>query len=248
MKKLICLLSISLLLLSSCSEEPGPTSLTADTILLKKTIDTNTDGSIVTTTFTYDGKKVVKITNDAILGTNLFFTYTGNLITKIEYKLSNGLTEHTEVFQYDAENKLKTFIRLQPLGSYGEKETYTYNSGDGSISVISYTGDLVAQEELSGAGIIYFQDGEVSRITTTDGTTHNYAYDTKNFTFKNSIGLAKISFVGGEAGGAMHNIISETTSGASDIYDFTYNSHGFPLTCTETIDGVVETNTQFFYE
>jgi hypothetical protein len=138
MKKFILLFCAMALALTSCSSD-NDSSPSSDLVLLKKTISTDSDGEKITTIYKYDGNKIVSIIDDA--GEfNRYFTYTGDLITKIEYKLPNGTIDQINTYEYDSNKRLITFVRVEPLDELGSKEVYTYNT-DGSVSITDYRGD-----------------------------------------------------------------------------------------------------------
>lgn len=236
---MFCFLAIGAMTLTSCSSDDNGGS---GTILLKKTIETFDDGSTMTSTATYDGTKIKKITTDQ--GFTLDFTYTGNLITKMEYKFI-GVLFQTDIYSYDANENLTSYVRLEHEDGLGAKEVYVHNP-DGTISVTAYSGDLTSQTTLDGTGTITFlANGEVDSITTTYSDDHTYTYDNKNNPFKNVTGYGKISWVDTEAAGIMHNITLDDTS-FDTTTTYTYNGNDFPATATETYDGE-QTTTEFFY-
>jgi hypothetical protein len=83
MKKILLLLSFSVVLLSSCSSDDSSPS-ESQPLLLK----TMTEGDVLfgqtVTHFTYNGNKLVEIFKDGDDDYADVYTYTGDLITKIE--------------------------------------------------------------------------------------------------------------------------------------------------------------------
>lgn len=244
MKKLICLLSATLLMLTSCSSDNATDDQSnndGNSVLLKKSIVTY-DGESVTYNYNYNGNKLVSVVNDGG-DSNCHITYTGDLITKMEY--GDG-DEQTNFYEYDSSYRLVTFKMIEALDDLGHKETYVYNS-DGTISVTEYIGDATTQTELNGTGTVTFLNGEVSQIESTSSSGVSYTYDDKNNPFKNVLGIDKIAFAGARlTDGILHNVVSETGENETS-YTYTYNSGNYPLTSTETYEGEV-TVEQFFYE
>jgi hypothetical protein len=242
MKKLFCFLAIGALTLTSCSsssDDDGGSGV----VLLKKTIETDSDGNTFTSQATYNGTKISKITADG--GFVLYFTYTGDLITKIEYKLG-GVLIQTDSFSYDGSQRLISYVRLEHDDAYGAKELYVHN-GDDSIGITAYSGDLTSQTTLDGTGTITFlANGEVGTITTDFSDSHTYTYDTKNNPFKNVTGYSKISWVDASATGILHNITSDDSSFDTTTTTYTYNSGDYPTEAVET-SGVDQATTTFFY-
>lgn len=251
-KNLLCLFS-ALLVLASCSSDvtredeiiddvPTPVGQ----ILLKKMIEKYDNGVTRTITNTYDGNKLVsQIYNNSKEG--IYYTYAGNLITKMEFKLADGSVEQVNSYEYNDKGKLVIFKRIDPIEDLGNKEVYTHNA-DGSISVLEYIGDSKTQTKENATRKITFLNGEVAEITSTNSPNHKYTYDTKNNPSKNILGMDKIAFVDGEADGILHNTLTDT-SGAelSASYTYTYNTDNYPATSVETSeDGKI--TTQYFYQ
>jgi hypothetical protein len=228
---------------------PGSDGSSSDTStgLLKKTIDTYPDGTKTTTNYNYNGNKLVSITDDYPEESDLYFTYTGNLITKIEYKFPGGIVDQVNSYTYNADGKIATYIMIDPISKLGKKEVYTYNT-DGSVSVIEYIGDDQSQTQADSTSTIKFLNGEVSEITNSNSPNHKYLYDTKNNPTKNVLGWNKIEFGAGESGGGiLHNEISDTYGTRVWTNTYTYNSNGYPETSIETDADGEKTTTQYFY-
>ena len=248
MKKILCLFGALTFALTSCSSDDDSSgSPSSDLVLLKKTITTDSDGEKVTVTYKYNGNKIVSIT-DSQGEFDRYFTYTGDLITKIEYKLPGGAVDQINTYEYDSNNRLITFIRVEPFDEWGSKEVYTYNN-DGSVSIKSYSGDDKTQTVFDGDGKVIFTDGEVTKITTNYSPSRSYIYDDKNNPMKNVLGFDKLAFEDSEASGILHNIVSEKDLDYDEVtatYVFTYNSAGYPTKSTESEEGEVAT-VEFFY-
>ncbi|WP_431244293.1 hypothetical protein ACQ9BO_08045 [Flavobacterium sp. P21] len=246
MKKILCLFGALTLLLNSCSSDDS-SSDSSDLVLLKKTIITDSDGEKVTTIYKYDGNKIVSAVDDSG-DTGLYYTYTGDLITKIEFKYPDGTIDQINTFSYNAEGKLTTFVRVEPNIDWGHKEVYTYNT-DGTILVKSYSGDSKTQTGGGVTSTIKFVDGEVSEIVaiTANQPDHKYTYDNKNNPAKNILGMDKIAFADGEGSGVKFNILTDTADG--DLWTkstFTYNDQGYP---TKEVDKGSESlgTIEYFY-
>lgn len=256
MKKLLFLVSVSIVFFSSCipnpEENPDP-YVPPVTVLLQKTVDTYDNGDIVTTNFTYNGTKIVSIVDDMPDEWDAYYTYTGDLITKLEWKDSDGVVQQYSTFEYDDTSRLVTYKRIEPLDDLGSKETYIYNI-DGTVSVTYFSGDATTQTDAAGTGTVTFAAGEISSIHTVNGSqefTQNYTYDNKNNPFMNVTGWSKIAFVEAVGEGVRHNVVSimttETGVPTSTFnYTFTYASD-FPATGrTDDADGNYDTD--FYYQ
>lgn len=252
-RKLLCLFT-ALIVLNSCSSDykEDETPANESVILLKKTIDKDSDGSVLTTTYTYNGNKIVSQVNN--LKEGIYYTYTGDLITKMDFKLADGTIEQVNTYEYDAAGKLITFKRIDPIEDLGNKEVYSYNA-DGSISVVEYIGDSKTQTQKNATSKITVSNGEVIEIVPTNSPNHKYTHDTKNNPYKNVLGMGKIAFVDGEADGILHNILTDKSgneiwSNYLNTYTYTYNSDNYLVTSTDTEtsdDGTEKSSTEYFY-
>lgn len=248
MKKILYLWVLATALLTSCSSGDSA-SVTADDILVTKSIRTRaSDGSVLTTYHTYDGKKAVKSENSN--GNYETYTYTGDLLTQVKnYNAADALIG-TETFTYNSNNQLVAYVRVDVIGNTGTKETYVYNP-DGTVATTSYSGNGVSQTTPSGTGIIVISGGEVVMSQTSTGYMYMYTYDTKNNPFKNITGFDKLVVIGGQiSGGIQHNIVTND-NGAGTVFNsvYTYNALNFPLTATKT-EGTTASSTittQYFY-
>lgn len=224
-----------------------------DTVFLQQTIDSYTDGNVITTDYNYNGNRLVSIiSNDAVDTSDLYFSYTGSLITKMEYKFEDGTVEQTETFEYDANNSLIAYKLVVPddQGGYGFRYTYVYNA-DGTITGTKYIGDATSQEDLSLTETISFTDGEVTSIVTSTGSSYTYTYDTKNNPLRNVVGLSKIAFAGGEGNSAIFNLTREVIVNGleTNTYNYTYQylPNNYPTQSIQD-EGDGEYTTQYLYQ
>ena len=103
MKKLLYLFAFLMVVLSSCTSDNDDTS---SPVLLTRYVETLEDGSTFTMNFNYNGNKLLGSTGDFNSSTTV--TYTGNLITKIEYYTDTTL-DQKDIFTYNTDNKLITY-------------------------------------------------------------------------------------------------------------------------------------------
>ncbi|WP_125722508.1 membrane lipoprotein lipid attachment site-containing protein [Flavobacterium ustbae] len=243
MKKILCLFGALTLLLTSCSSDESPSNGSTDSVFLKKTISTYSDGSKVTTNYTYNGNKIVSIIDDSG-ESNAYYTYTGDLITKLEYKLPGGTVEQVNTYAYSTDGKLTTFVRIDPEMDWGNKEVYTYNT-DGTVTVKEYIGDATTQTTLNSTGTVKFSNGEVVEMINDTHSSHTYTYDTKNNPLKNVAGWNKINFTDAEANDVLHNMLTDKAEGELWYsYTYTYNDANYPVKAVESIE---EETVEFFY-
>lgn len=255
MKKLLCLLSFAALLMSSCSSgDSSSTPATETDVLVTKTVESYSNGDpSITTNFTYNGKKIVGVSDSD--GYYDQFFYTGNLITNVKHYDSDDILQEEETFTYNSSGDLVTYLIVESQLDNGHKETYVHNS-NGTISVSSYSGSATVQNNLSTTGLVYFVNGEVSKYETSIGasleSTTLYTYDTKNNPYKNITGYDKIAFIDSESNGFSHNVLTQNmnSTGFDESYTsvYTYNTLNYPLTQVETdnSDGST-TSTQYTY-
>ncbi|KGO88880.1 hypothetical protein Q764_10735 [Flavobacterium suncheonense GH29-5 = DSM 17707] len=249
MKKLIYAFSALALLFASCSSDNDSSSEdTSGPVLLKKLIETDFNGDVYTTDYFYNGNKLIKTVNDD--GTYQNITYTGNLITKMEFFSETDQLEQTDLFVYNENEQLVNFQRLLHNEDLGFKEVYVYDAS-GNVAVTYYDGDLASQTNETGTGNVTFLNGEISVMTDMDaGVTKTYTYDTKNTPFKNVLGMGKLSFYdSGNDQGINHNVVMLTKSdGESVTSTYTYNSSDYPVTCVDDDSVLGNISYQFFYE
>lgn len=250
MKKLLFLISI--LFFTACSSDDD-NKANSETILVTKIVETY-EGNGTTDTYTtylnYDGSKLVGQTFD-IPNSNAAVTYTGNLITKIEYFYNSNLAQEV-LYAYDSSERLINFKRYEYGGSndFGVNVDYVYNS-DGTVSYEKESGNLPTLNP-SSTGVINFNtDGSVSTIVASNGYTYTYTYDTKNSPFKNIMGIDKLIFEDDEASNfILHNFLTRIEdSGFSTTttnYSYTYNSNNYPTQLLQDDGSSIKTK-QYFY-
>lgn len=241
MKKILCLFTALTLVLASCSSDDS-SSDSSNSVLLKKTINTDNKGKKITTNYTYNGNKIVSSIDD--LGdSNAYYTYTGDLITKLECKLPDGTVELVNTYNY-TDGKLTTFVRINPDMDWGYKEIYTYNA-DGTITVEKYVGDSKTQALHNATGTVKFSNGEVIEIFDDNSSNHKYTHDTKNNPMKNVLGWNKINFTDGEGPAVIHNMLTDKVGAEFwGNYTYTYNGDEYPII---SIDSVEEETVEYFY-
>jgi hypothetical protein len=254
MKKILCLLIVAIGLFWSCipnpEENPDPEVFVNTNVLLTKTIAVFNNGNVITTNYTYDGNKLVSIIDNNVSDPrNEYYTYTGDLITKIESKAIDGTIVETEVFSYNSDNKLTSEVVSNLIDNNGDKYNYVYST-DGTISVTQFIGNATTQTQLNSTETITFADGEVATIISSSGNNLTYTYDSKNNPLKNVTGMDKIAYSGSESRGILHNIIKEVNTLPSNAYTFTYAftyANDYPISSTQDDLGVGEYTTQYFY-
>lgn len=252
MKKIFTLGALALFLMTSCSSDdssdPVDNGNETGTVLLKKSIETDTDGYEYTNYFNYNGNQLTSVTDSE--GGEMNFYYENNLLVKIEY-FEDGTITQRDLFTYDANNKLATSVILDLDEDWANKMLYTHNS-DGTVSIEDYTGDLTEQTNLYGNGVVTYSNNNIVNytLTSTGGNSVSsvYTFDSKNNPLKNMSAFDIFNLAYQEGG--HNNTLSYTNEayGESETTVYTYNSDNYPVTSTETDGNGDVTVTQYFYE
>lgn len=257
MKKNFILISAIALVFTSCSSDDSPSEEVSSSVLVKKMILMSTDEGDDsywnnTINFSYNGTKLTQSIDED--GYKSVYTYTGDLITKIEY-FDGSTLDSQDLFSYNSNGKLIEYRDLDVSNDYERKFTYTYNS-NGTVTVTEYTGTIGnTTVSLFTPNIYTFANGE---LTSTDNISI-ISYDSKNNPFKNVTGYQEIMTLEFTDDymitfGRNQNFVSapvgtSTTEGSFSTY--TYNSDNYPVTSATTANysggfsGTV--NVQYFY-
>ncbi|MEO8516535.1 MAG: hypothetical protein ABI426_07315 [Flavobacterium sp.] len=241
MRKRICLLSVFVILLSSCTQDsPSPASgstINQNDVLVKEVYYGPRPGPPEqnwTHKFTYNGKKISKISIGPFYPFEKRYTYTGDLITSEElFRVSNTSSSLYEryVYEYDANGRLE-IVRKQS-GATGSTlylyKKYTYNT-DGTV---------VENSNPSVVTTFYFNNGNIVKtvqVTPTGNNTLNYTYDNANAPFRNITGFNKLMILWGinpdYSYGNQHNIKSIIYSSGEVYFKVAYTYDlltNFPL-------------------
>jgi hypothetical protein len=221
-------------------------------ILLKKIVKTSGVDIITDEEYTYQGNKILTRTADGLYRIYKY-TYTGNLITKIErfHGSLDNLFEITEYYysgndiiqskRYDGDGILANIEDIVDNSDNTKNVTSTSYDNNLPTSVITYK--------------LYFLNGEINKLVlfSDDGSgsieeTTTFFYDNKNNPMKNVTGLN--SFIGIISIGKSHNLIKELHSGNigpdyTEEYLYEYNSDGYPTTRNQVGDSTA--SYQFIY-
>lgn len=250
MKNLLFILSLSSLILFSCSSDGDGDSPVIDddnvlvtiddnNVLLKSTTSINKDGSTGTIkTYTYNDNKIDRIyTND----TYRKYTYEGEFITKAEYFTSNDEPLGGGIysfFTYEGNNMTEVESHILYYGNIHDNTTYhlieyfnyKYNN-DGTVTLTSPDYDERADT------YFFSTDGQLIRdersIDSNITNTFYYTYDNKKNPLKNIIGFGLIPPYKN-----IHNKIREeqiNQEGVTFTYElnYIYNSQDYPTSKTD---------------
>ncbi|WP_417942284.1 hypothetical protein [Flavobacterium sp. RS13.1] len=232
MKKFLCLFSaLSVVLLSSCSSDDnnsdGGSSSTA--LPSKITVTTVEDGDTGTLdyTFTYDGNKLKQISlSDA---SKYVFTYTDNLITKVElYK--SGILFSTYVYAYDNSGKLNSRITTRAFSSYSkDKLTLVYNA-NGTVTVNASQIVDGEEGEYYESTIYTFANGNITSTEAIYDDEYSKkitsTFDNKKSPFVNVTGL---------------KLLLDLDLDTDDVFDFYSVNNTLTNKTVDTNEGEVET-------
>ncbi len=216
MKILLYLFSITLLVLTSCSknENTNATPIAGSSTLIKKIIK-NRGSSVEVEYFKYDGNKLITISN----GINFIatYTYTGNVITRIEELVDNKFQNSMDYTYFDG--KLATSVLTRSYDgtiSY----SYTYNT-NGTVSYQESNTGLIS------SGILTLANGNVvkNEVLSPTKVTYTYEYDTKNNPFKNILGFTLMI---NENEMYSPNNLTVDNRNYGRNYKFKYDANGFP--------------------
>ncbi|WP_433765607.1 hypothetical protein [Flavobacterium ginsenosidimutans] len=201
------MLCISLMMLTSCSSDDNSAQNTETSRVPKKQIISSLNSDPVTIDFAFDGNKIVSKTyaNNYVVK----YTYTGDLITKIE------ASDFTDEYAY-TDGKLTTYLRKLPGQDYYDKYSYTYESNDVvSFVVTKITISTGVEEIISEKNIYTLKDGNIIKYETSYATTV-YKYDNKNSPMRNVLGFNKIFQEQPQISSSVNNVISYTVTLANN--------------------------------
>lgn len=253
MKK-IFFTAVTLLLLISCSNDDSPTgeNLNTNGTVLKKIVIIENGAVTFYTDFIYSGVKLKRTINPD--GRSYDYTYTGDLITKIEY-FENNVSKGVQLFEYNINEQMVQSKRLNTDSESGYKTIYTYND-DGTIDVATYAGSTTNQNTLVTTKKAYVQDGQVNKIENyqagTMVNTVEYSYDNKNYPYNGILGYNKLLSYEIGASGNHNNVIQYVFTDANGNVDtssftHTYNSYGF-TTITVPPATLNQAVTHYYYQ
>lgn len=244
MKKLISLTFVLSLFILSCSSNDSQDNSNSGPVLLRKAITTNSQGT-QTANFNYDGNKIVSATTSDGFGNNIYYYYTGDLITKHE-SYNNTVLFRSVLYSYNSQNNLFSTIELNHYNNQGYRTTLTYNSS-GTITYNMYGGDLTSQTLLYGTFTATLINNEITLLKNeSNNTIYTFTYDSKNHFMKNVLGYSKIRMALGS--GTYRNVrgVFQTLtelkitpqSGSqytNETIQLTYNTDNFPISGTSRI-------------
>ncbi len=230
--------------LVSCSTDTGSKKETQPTtsVLVKKIIKTYRPNEVDILTYKYDGNKIVSETWDG--GLTTYYTYTGDVITKIETKGADNITKWSLDYIY---LNGKVAKEIEKSNWETDSRTYTYNAN----GTVSYARTRTGGE--STTGLLTFENGNlVKNEEFYSGqfpftNTAIFGYDTKNNPFKNVLGFNLLLYSNPEDMFSKNNMTQiEVPGNPMDYYTFKYDANGYPTERTGDNPYFPETY-QYFY-
>ncbi|WP_162127265.1 hypothetical protein [Flavobacterium phycosphaerae] len=257
--KLLCIVAIVSLTFASCSTDSDGNQ----SKLLKRLVEVSNDGSSTETVFTYDGNKIISSNSDA---KTTEFTYTNNLITTIVEVDNATLVQNKLDYTYDNNQLVKV------VSSTNYEMHYSHNA-NGTVTYEKTTKDSANNEVKLYHGVLYFQNGNLTKDERTfDDTAANvnstqkvtYQYDSKSNPLVNILGFNKL--LDQSATMSANNIAAinkastviytdtDQIISSNDLYEsaFKYDADNYPseIVSEKPLFGTENSNhlkTQFFY-
>jgi hypothetical protein len=237
MKRIIFAMIIAFALVS-CSEDKDETPVpggAGSQILLTQLVINYPNNQTYTKQYLYeDGNKLSEIIDSN--GNREYYTYSGNFISKIEYRNNNPEYLDERLFTYDNTGRLIEEIFLYHFNSVGTRTVFNY-MGDGNINYETFSGDLISQLEPSLHGTYalgskgeILENNEHSDVNSTNRIL-TYSYDAKNSPYLNIRDDSKdFKFV--LMGGINNTKSFKFVQSGFEVYSyssqFEYNTNGFP--------------------
>ncbi|WP_369766208.1 hypothetical protein [Flavobacterium sp. WC2429] len=261
MKKSALVLVVFMTLLFSCSSDSSGSDspvVVAPSALVKKITTSDSAGKVlVTTTFSYDGNKIVSESwkqNSFSMGTDvgysyrMDYTYTGNLITNIKVNNIFGVPEKLVMstnFVYDSNENLISSIREQYFDSFKMIFKVLYTKIDNNTQEFKmFTTDSRDNIENSSASvkIVFDANRNIIKMGSIDGTNtySSFEYDLKSNPKKNILGFNKMIYFDLPPNFSViyskphldrsNTVLKTNISGYYPTTNqYTYNTNGYPI-------------------
>jgi len=258
MKKLLYLFTASLLVFTSCSKDDNDSSDSTSSILPKKVTTVYSDGDSDIENMVYNGNKIVSVTEKD--GSLAKYTYTGDLITRIDELDEDGKLNYTTEYAY-VSGKLNSSIGKGADADeiYYYKTKYVHN-GDGTVSYDNFRGVISTgvEEEYGVTGKYTFKDGNLLKLEVSyysNDYSYIYEYDTKNNPRKNVLGFSVLLE---DENSSVNNVVKETSTSGSGVnirtntttYTYKYDVNNYPTEVVKNYQSgtsIATETTQFVY-
>ena len=252
MKNLILTLFIASLALTSCTpDDPATPPAVMGGVVPTKIVSSYSGGQVSTSTFTYSGNKILEENiMPATDVSRIKYTYTGDLITKIQYYAGPAYDAFGgDILTYE-NGKVKTTTDIPVAGYNGDlsKETFVYNTDGTVTSTSSSINQTTGVESANGRQMRYtYSAGLITKTESISGGVvgqiTNYTNDSgKNPAFKNVTGFDQTFAEGNLRLSATY----VGNPGANQTFSYTYNANNYPTQVVEPNAYGNETKTQVF--
>lgn len=249
MNKILLIFGFIFFSFYSCSDNNSEPRIDENTKPLLKMIQGINPSNSPTTTFVYNGYKIVEASTDVLYVGKYInkYTYAGDLISKEELYVNNTIN-HVNEYYYE-NNKLKTTIFKETGGGQfppinQEKLVYKYLSNNiVELEIYRYLSSLNKWElNSSNPKIrIYFENGNIINTESykLDGTiitSKFYQYDNKSNIYTNIVGFDKLFFRNSFSSDFIRRLEIRDINNQNNIinssdtekFGYKYNSLGFP--------------------
>ncbi|MCA0348712.1 MAG: hypothetical protein LCH35_05570 [Bacteroidetes bacterium] len=232
----------------SVSATSNPTTPQNETILLKK-LQSKVLGNDSEYLFSYNDKKITKIdytTFDGVTRKGYFkFTYSGDLITKIQEFTTENVNLFTSTFTY-TNGQLAGVVTEEIGKNKAEKINFIHN-GTASVTAARSIGTSSQQNNIVENEVMYFTDNKLVKKVENGVVSSStiYEYDRANNPLQNVIGMDKINvylntsfgiFSSSGLEGIQNNRVKQTvytSKGTLEyvlVFNTTYTDVNFPNT------------------
>ena len=250
MKKIICLLSITFLMLQACSSSDSNTTnnpLLKGKLKRTHTVSSNGQNSYSSNYFYDDNGHLIKMTAGNDSGSQIFesFVFTRNSSGKIVNILYNDYNAHQQIdYAYTLDSN-QNYLTCS--------KTYTPSTNNSTGEVYVYSGNKISQINHSdGEKVKYTYDSNenVIKVDKSNGNSSWVTY--ANYTYDNKVNPFQLEglIVGRFNNCGNNNITSETTVNEpinyTNIWQYNYNSNNKPSTCISS-GTTPSRSTEYFY-
>ncbi len=230
MKKILGLLLM--VMVASCSDDDTYQAPPEDTtVLLRKMVVNGPNGS-ETTTFDYNGNKLMTVTHSN--GSTENYNYSGDALAEIRHYMNGGLVQK-DTYLYDNTLSFAGYLSLHynlqnPAQSYAERFDYTFSGQQ--VTIKKYTGNESQQNDLVETKVLTLDSNNIVKSAIEGGATTEYAFDYKNTPMGNMLNYNL--YVLTKMEGGIRNITGYNTDSNITLITYTYTDTEYPATATYT--------------
>lgn len=245
-KQIIFLVFLFIRIQSNATTVDIPSNSQNENILLKK-LQSKVLGNDTEYLFSYNDKKITKIDYTIFDGATrkgyFKFTYTGDLITKIQDYTADNVNLFTSTFTY-TDGQLTSVVKEEIGKNKAERINFTHNATS-SVTAERRIGTSTEQNRIVENEVLFFTDNKLVKKVENGivPSSTMYEYDRANNPFQNVVGMDKINaylntsfgmFSSSGLEGIHNNRIKQTvytTKGALDyvlVFKINYSDTNFP--------------------